>query len=478
MRRCLLTFLILISYVLNAQVKQAGVETFLNHQGLKHASAGICVKDLSGKQLAGHNEDKAYTPASILKVVTTATALEILGPDYRYQTTLAIDKDKPDRLLVHGYGDPTLGTEHLDNTPDAFLSQWTEQIRQKFDPAKSLDITVIDDYFGYRGVSQQWTYQDMGNYYAAASYGISIYDNTYKLFFNTVRGDTCPVIVKTLPEMNLMFRNELALNSAGQDNGYIHGAPFSVNRLLTGDIPGGKVSFSIKGDIPNPGLYLGKVLAKHLTGEGFETGAVESAYNRYFAQMHSKNKKTSDEDVFYRHQSFPLKDIIKDTNVRSNNHYAEHLIRTVGRAKTTDIYSCPLDAGIAETKKLWEARGLDTGALAMFDGSGLAPSNAVSPAFMCDLLAYMQTKSKYADIFLESLPKAGVDGTVSSRLKGTRLAGKISMKSGSIYGVQCFAGYYTDGDRKYVFTIMVNNFSGPRSQITQAIDNLLLSMFR
>lgn len=475
--RYLLTFLVLVPYILNAQVKQAGIQIFLNHQGLKHASVGICVKDLSGTKLAGHNEDRAYTPASILKVVTTATALEILGPDYKYQTTLAIDKDKPGRLLVHGYGDPTLGTEHLDNTPDEFLSRWTEQIGQKFDSTKKLDITIVDDYFGYEGVSQRWTYQDMGNYYTAASYGISIYDNTYELFFNTMRLDTCPIIIKTRPEMNLSFRNTLTMNATGQDNGYIHGEPFSVNRLLSGDIPGGRPSFSIKGDIPDPGLYLGEVLAKQLTDNGFKLGTVESTYDRYFNQMYWKNKRTFNEDIFYRHESFPLKDIIKDTNVRSNNHYAEHLIRTVGRTKTTDIYSSALDAGIDKTKELWKARGLNTDALTMFDGSGLAPSNAVSPAFMCDLLVYMQAKSKYADAFLESLPKAGKDGTVGSRLKGTRLAGKISMKSGSIYGVQCFAGYYIDGDKKYAFTIMVNNFTGSRSRIVQAIDKLLLSMF-
>lgn len=475
--RYLLTFLVLVPYILNAQIKQAGIQTFLDHQGLKHASVGICVEDMSGKRLARYNEDKAYTPASILKVVTTATALEILGPDYRYQTTLAVDKDKPNRLLVHGYGDPTLGTEHLDNIPNAFLTQWTDKIAQKFDPAKKLDITVVDDYFGYEGVSQRWIYQDMGNYYAAGSYGISIYDNTYELFFNTMRRDTCPIIVKTQPEMNLSFRNTLTLNSTGQDNGYIHGEPFSVNRLLSGDIPGGKSSFSIKGDIPDPGLCLGEVLTKNLIDKGFKIGLVESAYDRYFNQMYVKDKKAFAEDVFYRHESFPLKDIIKDTNVRSNNHYAEHLIRTVGRTKIADIYSSALDAGIDKTKEFWKAQGLNTDALTMFDGSGLAPANVVSAGFMCDLLVYMQTKSKYGDSFLESLPKAGIDGTVKSRLKGTRLAGKISMKSGSIYGVQCFAGYYTDGEKKYAFTIMINNFTGPRSQIVQAIDKLLLSTF-
>lgn len=474
----LLFILLLCPCITNAQTtKQTGLQQFLNNPALKHASIGICVKDFSGKQIVSHNPMKSYTPASILKVVTTATALEVLGGDYKYKTTLAKDKEEANRLIIHGYGDPTLGTDHLENTPSAFLSLWKEQIKQNLDSTEAIGITVVDDYFGYDGISHRWIYQDIGNYYAAAAYGVSIFDNTYRLYFDTMRRDTCPVIVKTEPEINLNFQNMLSLNSSGQDNAYIHGVPFSSDRLITGDIPAGRTSFIIKGDIPNPGYYLGEVLSKELSSNGFSVRDIETAYEKYHAHQYSKDKYTFFEDVFYTHYSFPLKDIIKDTNVRSNNHYAEHLIRTVGRAGSNDIYSSALDEGIKKTNELWKARGLATDALFMFDGSGLSPANAVSPAFMCDLLVYMQAKSKNAATFLESLPRAGKDGTVKNRLKGTRLAGKVYMKSGSINGVQCFSGYYIDGEKKYAFTVMVNKFTGSRSQIVKAIDNLLLSIF-
>ncbi len=120
----LLLLLLLTPYILNAQAKQSAIQQFLNiPPGLKHASVGICVKDMTGKQINGHNADKSYTPASILKVITTATALETLGgADYRYKTTLSKDKDKENHLLIHGYGDPTLGgTQHLENFPLYFF---------------------------------------------------------------------------------------------------------------------------------------------------------------------------------------------------------------------------------------------------------------------------------------------------------------------------------------------------------------------
>lgn len=472
-----LIILLLTPYISQAQTKQSSIQQFINSPGLEHASIGICVKDMSGKQVAAHNENAALTPASILKVVTTATALDILGADYSYRTTLAKDKDQANRLLIHGYGDPTLGTEFLDNTPSAFLSLWADQVKQNYDSSQPLDITVIDDYFGYEGIPQRWIYQDMGNYYASGTYGISIFDNTYQLFFNTTRRDTCPVIVKTEPEMTISFKNTMRTNTSGQDNGYIFGTPLSNSRLLTGDIPSGKTAFSIKGDIPNPGLYLGETLAKQLSSNSFTIGKVETTYDGYHEQMYSKDKKTFNEEVFYTHNSFPLRDIITDTNVRSNNHYAEHLLRAVGRSKDSDIYSSALDAGLEKTKDLWKSRGLNTSALIMFDGSGLSPSNAVSPAFMCDLLVYMQAKSPNAETFLESLPEAGKDGTVRGRLKRSKMEGTIYMKSGSIFGVQCFAGYYVEGEAKYAFTVMVNKFIGSRSQVVLAIDKLLGSLF-
>lgn len=476
-KTCLLLILtLLVDYTLSAQTKNAEIRQFLNTAGLEHASVGIMVKDLSGKEIASYDANKSLTPASILKVVTTATALELFGADYRYKTTLAKDINDTTRLLIQGYGDPTLGTEHLKNNPATFLTEWTDRIKQNYDSATAINILVLDDYFGYEGISQRWIYQDMGNYYAAGTYGISVFDNTYRLYFSTVRRDTCPVIVKTEPEVDIKFLNTMQFNTTGRDNGYIHGTPLSHERLLTGNIPAGRISFSIKGDIPNPGFYLGLALEKSLIDASFPVSQVSTIRDAYFRQMYDKDKVRPQGEVFYTHQSFPMKDIIKNTNVRSNNHYAEHVIRTIGRTDNADIYSSALDAGVEKTKKFWESKGLKAKSLMMFDGSGLAPSNAVSPAFMCDILVYMQTKSMQKDVFLESLPIAGKDGTVKNRLKGTRLSGKVWMKSGSIYGVQCFAGYYINSDKKYAFTVMVNKFTGTRSNIIKAIDNLLLSL--
>jgi len=178
----------------------------------------------------------------------------------------------------------------------------------------------------------------------------------------------------------------------------------------------------------------------------------------------------------YIHRSLPLSDIICEINVKSNNHFAEHLLRTIGRAQNGDIYSDPLKEGIDFVNTFWESRGISTSSLFMYDGCGLAPQNAVSPAFLCDLLSYMNKKSSYAQMFFNSLPKAGEEGTLQYFMNKTKYAGKIRAKSGSISGVQCYAGYLMDGNKRYVFAVMVNKFTTTGAQIRSAIERFLLGL--
>lgn len=457
------------------QTKESAISNFLSNRDMQYATIGVCIKDFSGKSIVSHNAQKSLTPASTLKIVTTATALELLGADFRYETGLYKNGDQ---LYIVGSGDPTLGTKHFDNDQNAFLSQWADVIAKKFTSKEIDEIIVIDDHFGYDGVSARWIRQDLGNYYAAGAYGISVFDNTYELHFDTTQKNTEPKIVKTIPEMkNISFTNTLTLNNSGKDNGYILGEPFSNNRLLTGDIPAGRTSFSIKGDIPDPGLYLGERLAAELQNKKISVGSVTTSRASYLTNRYRLSKLRNFGERFYIHSSFALSDIIQNINFRSNNHYSEHLIRTLGRLKNGDIYSSALDEGVEKINDFWKQKGLDTDALFMYDGCGLAPSNAISPSLLCDILVYMQTKSKNADVFLKSLPQAGKEGTVRNLAKGTRLVGKLYAKSGSIANVRCYAGYYINGDTKYAFSIMVNNFRSSNSELTKTIEQLMLSLF-
>lgn len=460
---------------------QPAVQQMINNPLLKHASVGISVVDIStGRSIASHNAEKSLTPASVQKLITTATAIETLGDNFRYKTEVALDVNDPSKLLVVGAGDPTLGSEVFSESRNSFFINSVELLTKTLSKSNDYSIYIVDDLFGYEGVSPEWTWIDLGNYYASGSYGISIFDNSYRLFFNTIDKNKCPTILRTDPEIGgLTFRNELSLNNSGSDNGYIYGAPFSYDRTVRGNIPGGKASFSIKGDIPDPGLLLGETLADYLRKVGYKIGKVETAREDYLTRMHDPLRIQPSYKIgqsVFTQLSRPLQEIIREINVHSNNHYAEHLIRTIGRNYKRDIYDNALDAGIDFVAEFWKSKDIDNKSLQMYDGSGLAPQNAVSPRFLTDLLTYMYNDSRYSEAFVSSLPKAGLEGTLQNFMRNTKYSGKIVGKSGSIGGVQSYAGYLLDGNKKYAFVVMVNKFNGTRSQVRGIIEQFLLSL--
>src|SRR5690554_6805054 len=320
--------IILFLFISVVAFSQQPIQQIVNHPSLKHASVGISVVDLlAGQSVISHDSEKSLTPASVLKLITTATAVEVLGENFRYKTDVALDADDPTRILILGSGDPTLGSEAFKENRDRFFNDCRQLLQKALLKDKYYSIYVVDNLFGYDGVSPDWTWIDMGNYYAPGSYGISIFDNSYKLFFNTTNKNDGAIILRTDPEIKgLTFRNELKLNSSGRDNGYIYGAPFSYDRSVRGDIPGGRSSFSIKGDIPDPGLLLGEMLADNLRKNGFKINSVETSRNDYISGVLATGKTSSYRvgKVLFTQLSRPLKEIIREINVESNNHYAEH----------------------------------------------------------------------------------------------------------------------------------------------------------
>lgn len=478
MKRLFILYLLILFF--NSAYTQTALQKFTNNAALKHASVGICVTDLvTGKDIIAHNADKSLTPASVMKLVTTATALEVLGENYRYKTVITLDAKDSARILIVGAGDPTIASEAFNDNSTAFFYNCTDALKKNLSANKPYTLYVMDNLFGYDGISPEWTWIDMGNYYAAGAYGISVFDNTYKLFFNTVDKNGCPKILRTEPRVNgLTFNNFLTLNISGKDNGYIYGMPFSHERVLRGDIPAGRKEFSIKGDIPDPGMTFGETLADYLNRAGFAISKIETARADYISQNceTSKIQPYQVGKTLYSHSSRSLKEIIREINVNSNNHYAEHLIRTLGRKINNNIYSNPLKEAVDFILRYWRQKEIESTSLQMHDGCGLAPQNAISPKMLNELLLYMYRKSSATGAFFDSLPKAGQEGTLRNFMKNTRYVGKISAKSGSIGGVQCYSGYLIDGNKKYAFTIMVNKFNGSRPQVRKAIEDFLNSL--
>ena len=478
----LLCLLICLHLLAGAQTP-APVKRLLQAPYIRGASFSMVVKDVQeGRTVYSYDTDRLQSPASVLKTVATATALEILGEDYRYPTTLEYDGILENgtlegNLYIKGSGDPSLGSSHFAPGQNKFLSTWIAALQKA--GIKHITGSVISDesIFDTEGVSIKWLREDMGNYYAPGSYGISIFDNMYKLSLQTGAAGTRPVLKGTEPDIPFIrFKNYLKAAPVSSDSAYIIGAPLDDVRYLYGVLPANREAYVLKGDIPDPALYLARYLTDQLQQKGIRVDGSPSCYR---IEVEENRWKKGERKEIVTTYSPTLREIASICNHVSHNLYADALVKTVGlqyKPRRNEMISS-FGRGVQVVKEYWEKKGLDVFPLRMNDGSGLAPADKVSAGFMGELLVYMATESAVSDAFIASLPQAGIEGSVRNFLKGSKLQGKAHLKSGGITGVRSYAGYITKDGKTYAVAVFSNNYSCPMSRMTRALEKLLLQLF-
>lgn len=478
----LLCLLICLHLLAGAQTP-APVKWLLQAPYMRGASFSLVVKDVQeGRTVYSYDTDRLQSPASVLKTVATATALEILGEDYRYPTTLEYDGILENgtlegNLYIKGSGDPSLGSSHFAPGQNKFLSTWIAALQKA--GIKHITGSVISDesIFDTEGVSIKWLREDMGNYYAPGSYGISIFDNMYKLSLQTGAAGTRPVLKGTEPDIPFIrFKNYLKAAPVSSDSAYIIGAPLDDVRYLYGVLPANREAYVLKGDIPDPALYLARYLTDQLQQKGIRVDGSPSCYR---IEVEENRWKKGERKEIVTTYSPTLREIASVCNHVSHNLYADALVKTVGlqyKPRRNEMISS-FGRGVQVVKEYWEKKGLDVFPLRMNDGSGLAPADKVSAGFMGELLVYMATESAVSDAFIASLPQAGIEGSVRNFLKGSKLQGKAYLKSGGITGVRSYAGYITKDGKTYAVAVFSNNYSCPMSRMTRALEKLLLQLF-
>ena len=478
----LLCLLICLHLLAGAQTP-APVKWLLQAPYMRGASFSLVVKDVQeGRTVYSYDTDRLQSPASVLKTVATATALEILGEDYRYPTTLEYDGILENgtlegNLYIKGSGDPSLGSSHFAPGQNKFLSTWIAALQKA--GIKHITGSVISDesIFDTEGVSIKWLREDMGNYYAPGSYGLSIFDNMYKLSLQTGAAGTRPVLKGTEPDIPFIrFKNYLKAAPVSSDSAYIIGAPLDDVRYLYGVLPANREAYVLKGDIPDPALYLARYLTDQLQQKGIRVDGSPSCYR---IEVEENRWKKGERKEIVTTYSPTLREIASVCNHVSHNLYADALVKTVGlqyKPRRNEMISS-FGRGVQVVKEYWEKKGLDVFPLRMNDGSGLAPADKVSAGFMGELLVYMATESAVSDAFIASLPQAGIEGSVRNFLKGSKLQGKAHLKSGGITGVRSYAGYITKDGKTYAVAVFSNNYSCPMSRMTRALEKLLLQLF-
>jgi D-alanyl-D-alanine carboxypeptidase/D-alanyl-D-alanine-endopeptidase (penicillin-binding protein 4) len=466
------------------------VKQFVKLEEMRGASFSFMAKEVgSGEALYAYDVDRELTPASVLKLVTSAAALDLLGEDYRYETVLEYDGEIVNGVLegnlyIKGSGDPTLGSSHFAEnrsgyTPgqNTFMPQWIQAVTKAGIRRITGAVIADESLFDTEGIPMKWLHEDMGSYYGAGSYGISVFDNLYRLYLNTKTPGHTPEIIETVPAMPaIRFHNYLKAASVRTDSCYIVGAPFTDDRYLYGVVPANKERFLIRGDIPDPALFLAQYTSDCLRIEGI---AIEGSPTCYRILSEENNWPKRKRKALVTTYSPTLREIVRVVNERSHNLFADALLKTIGlqyKGKQGEVISS-MGKGVEVVKAYWRGKGVDVSSLRMHDGCGLAAADKVTASFICDLLCYMGSQSKQSDAFLASLPKAGLEGSVANFLKGSSLQGKALLKSGGMSGVRSFAGYITKDEKQYAVAIFVNNYSGENRLMLRHLEKLFVSLF-
>ncbi|WMJ73769.1 D-alanyl-D-alanine carboxypeptidase/D-alanyl-D-alanine-endopeptidase [Cytophagaceae bacterium ABcell3] len=436
------------------QTKLAALE---NDPVLQDGRVGFCLSSAkTGEVLIELNSQKGMTPASNMKLSTTAAALKYLGADYKFETRLEYDGSIKDGVLhgnlyITGSGDPTLGSHRFSDADwEKIASSWIEVL--KSNKIKKINGNIIGDgtSFDNNPLPDGWVWSDIGNYYGAGTFGLNVFDNTYTITFKPGKVGSKAEILRIEPTLPIEFINEVTTAPAGTgDNAYIYGSPYTNIRQISGTIPAGKKEFTIKGSIPDPPGYCARSFGGFLKDAGIEfTGKAD---NILFVKE-KKERRTK----LTSYLSPPLKDIVYQTNMYSINLYAEALLKSIGNKVHQEG---SVSAGLQAVNEYWGMNKV-VGCIKSADGSGLAVTNIASPAFLANAMASISSETYFPDL-LESLPVAGVSGTLWNVCKGTPSEKKLRAKSGTLKGVICYTGYVPDkSGNMMAFSFMVNNYSG------------------
>lgn len=458
------------------------LEEVVAYPAFKTAGVSFYAVDLNtGKIIAQYNPDMALRPASTLKLLTTASVLELLGPAYQFETTLEYSGEidtaihiLEGNIVINGGGDPTLGSKYFESTNrQQFLNDWVAAVQDL--GIDSISGRIVSDarLFSWEILPPSWSWQNMGNYFGAGPCGLSIYDNTYSILFNTGKklGDTAK-LVKIIPSIpHLLIHNSVTADSIKYDRTNIFGAPYSYQRSISGQLPLNRKNFPVKGSMPDPALFAADELNSSLKKNGITSSQPPSTKRLLSNQQ---EKVCMLRSFIFATLSPPLSEIIKQINSESINLFAEHCLIHAG----IQLGVPPTTVGSAEAVvTLWTLNGMDTRGLSLHDGSGLSQYNAINSRQMVFVLQYMKQQSYYYNEYYNSIPIAGKTGSIKQLFKGSFAEGNLRAKSGTIVGVKAYAGYVTSkSGREIAFSMLVNNFSCTSREAQTQLEALMIAI--
>jgi D-alanyl-D-alanine carboxypeptidase/D-alanyl-D-alanine-endopeptidase (penicillin-binding protein 4) len=495
------------------QTLAARIAAIVNQPSMASAYWGIDVLDLeSGQVIYSFNSNHLFLPASNVKLLTTSAALALAGPDYRVRTTIETTGklDSEGRLLgdlaIVGRGDPNISgrvmpyqlkTERI-SPPTQVLEELADQLVQKGLKTVDGDLIGDDTFYSPQRYGEGWAYDDLQWIDGAPVSALSFNDNVVfiKIHAGDQPGDKALV---TMDPDNTYYEldNRIVTSAAGTQRKIgIHHDSGSSRIVMWGNLPLKDPGLTEALAVEDPADFTAQIFRGLLQKRGITvTGKTRTRHNelaQFFDQPQPKSPVisvlngspvmaadpvpiSSQPVVLAEHISLPLLEDVRVTNKTSQNLHAELDLRLIGRLNGG---SGSFEDGSAALRQFLLQAGLKPDEFFLLDGSGLSRRDLITPAAMVQLLLYA-SRQPWGAAFQETLPVAGVDGSLAERFVNTPANGLVHAKTGTLGHVNALSGYgETVSGRRFVFSIFCNNHNLPSSKVVAAIDSIVVLLVK
>lgn len=419
---------------------QATIEAMVKNFEVNHGGR-VGVSTLvfkTGKVPYSYNGTKAMVPASNLKLVTTAVATDRLGPDYRFETRLYGPATHTGGvaagdLVLKGGGDPCFYAPYVGSSVEP-LQEFARAVKNAGIKKITGNLILDDSDFDRKFISDTHLERYRLEAYAAPVGGLSLNRNVVTLNVSLKGITTDP------PTGSLQFINKVT--EGGYDQIWVE-RPRGTDRVIVNGVvrPGSTVSTTLT--IHDPVRFTGSAFFRTMGKAGIQLAG------KWATVPEGKPASLAGKVMLARHRSPKLRELIRETNVESDNVLAEHIFRRLG-ASVVGFGSASNSEAVV--RDFFAKHGIDDRGLKMFDGCGLSESDRISPFQLVRVLHAMWGHHN-GQLFIDSLPAPG-EGTLQSRLGGAL----VRAKTGTLNNHTGLSGYVVTAYGQTVgFSILVND---------------------
>ncbi|MFN3689808.1 MAG: D-alanyl-D-alanine carboxypeptidase/D-alanyl-D-alanine-endopeptidase [Fimbriimonadales bacterium] len=480
-----LAVLLTLAFV-RAQTLQADIDALLEVDWLRYGYCGVVVRDLeTGETLYRRDAERMLIPASNMKLLVSAAALHLLGPDYRFRTRvwargrLLADGTLAGDLILQGLGDATLEWRDLQALAQRVRTAGVQRVQGY--------LLYDDSWLDAERYGFGWSSDDEPYGYQAQMSALCAERNAIRLYARPAPQVGAPAQIRIEPEaatdyVELVNRARTAPQGARDARLEATRTRARNQIVVSGAIAQGAEEMLLgRFSVENPSRYAAHLLLKALqeAGVSVEQGIAPNMIPLPTESVESPVRalgvaKGQVVQLLAEHRSPPMRAVVALINKPSDNLLTEITLKAIGKECQGEGTT---RAGIRAVQAFLQHAGLELGATHMVDGSGLSRINGVSPENLVRLLEFMH-RSPYAEVFRDSLPVYGVDGTLRNRLRETPVQGNGFAKTGSLNRVSSLSGYLrTKSGRYLAFSIVMNAYNAAGADARTLQDRLILLLW-